>query len=86
MAMRDWVQTVIDHVSAWEGVSADEHRFSGTEFNLGKVEIGHIHSNGMVDIPLTRAIRQGLVAAGDALRISSPGCWGSWRKAKPSAL
>ncbi len=31
---------------------------------MGKVEIGHIHRNGMVDIPFTRSIRAVLVTEG----------------------
>jgi hypothetical protein len=64
--MRDDVQKLIDKVSAWEGIRANPHRFGGVEFNLGKVEIGHVHGNGMVDIPFTRKLREQLVNAGEA--------------------
>lgn len=61
MAVRADVQHIIDTVSAWEGVTANPHRFGGVEFNLGKVEVGHIHNHGMVDIPFTRSIRDRLI-------------------------
>ncbi len=43
-------------------MTANPHRFGGLEFNLGSVEIGHIHSNGMVDIPFNTKIRTQLLA------------------------
>lgn len=64
--MRQDVQRIIDTVSAWEGISAYPHRFGGTEFRLGKVEIGHIHHDGLVDIPFTRSTHAALVAANEA--------------------
>ncbi len=53
-------------IGAWAGISTAAHRFGGVEFRLGNVEIGHIHRNGMVDIPFTRKIRAVLVAEGAA--------------------
>ncbi len=65
--MRESSQRIIDTVSAWEGVEAHPHRFGVVEFNLGKVEIGHVHiESGLVDIPFTRRTREALVSAGDA--------------------
>ena len=56
------MQTFVETVSEWDGVEGHPHRFGGTEFKLGKVEIGHIHhGNGMVDIPFTVKIREELV-------------------------
>jgi hypothetical protein len=60
---------MIDHttlesdIASWDGVQAVPHRFGGTEFQWGNVEIGHIHRGGMTDIPFTRRIREALVAA-----------------------
>jgi hypothetical protein len=66
MQLRNDVKTIVDTVGAWEGIAHESHRFGGVQFNMGKVEIGHIHSNGMVDIPFTRKLREVLVAQGDA--------------------
>src|SRR5262245_60819872 len=63
--MRSDVEQVINEVSAWEDIAPSPHRFGGVEFNLGNVEVGHIHSNGMVDIPFTRKIAEILVAEGE---------------------
>jgi hypothetical protein len=56
-----------DTITAWTGVEASPHRFGGIEFTLGGTEIGHIHSNGMVDIPFNTKIRDQLIAEGKAL-------------------
>ncbi len=53
-------------VSAWPGVSAHPHRFGGTEYRLGRREIGHMHGDWLVDIPFPTRVRNELVAAGRA--------------------
>ena len=50
-------------VTRWPGVTAREHRFGGVEFRYGNREIGHIHGDTLVDIPLPRELRDKLVAA-----------------------
>jgi hypothetical protein len=63
MSLSELVGQFVDTVSQWETVQPEPHRFGGTEFKLGNVEIGHIHrNNGMVDIPFTVKIREVLVA------------------------
>lgn len=64
--MNTLVQQIISAVSAWDGITPEPHRFGGTEFSLGKVEIGHIHHNGMIDIPFTKKLRDALIADGQA--------------------
>lgn len=59
-------EEIINTVSDWEGVSAVPHRFGGTEFRLGKREIGHIHGDYLVDIPFPTRIRDQLVSVGEA--------------------
>jgi hypothetical protein len=58
------VERLIEAVAQLEGVTASTHRFGGIEWRLGKVEIGHVHSNGLVDIPFTIKLRDRLVADG----------------------
>jgi predicted DNA-binding protein (MmcQ/YjbR family) len=48
---------------SWPGVTAQSHRFGGTEYRLGKREIGHIHGDHLVDIPFPKNVRNELVAA-----------------------
>ena len=64
--VHDNLQSIIDEVSSWEGVKSASHRFGGTEFIIGNVEIGHVHSGGLVDIPYTKKIRDALLADNQA--------------------
>jgi predicted DNA-binding protein (MmcQ/YjbR family) len=59
-------QTIERAVTAWQGVSAQPHRFGGREFNLDTREIGHIHGDKLVDIPFPKKVRDELVNAGEA--------------------
>jgi hypothetical protein len=67
MNMPHVLQQIVTSVTAWEGISQAPHRFGGTEFRIGKVEVGHIHRHGMVDIPFTRTIRDQLLKEGRAV-------------------
>ena len=51
-------------VSAWSRVSVHPHRFGGREFLFGAAEVGHVHTNGIVDIPFTRPVHDVLLAEG----------------------
>ena len=61
------MQKIKESVSAWDGVTSRTHRFGGTEFTLGKRELGHVHGNKLVDIPFPKAIRNELVESGKVL-------------------
>lgn len=64
MAVKDAGQTIEQALTAWEGVEAHPHRFGGREFRLGKREIGHVHGDGLVDIPFPVKVRDEVIAAG----------------------
>jgi Luciferase len=53
-------------ITSWPGVTAHPHRFGGTEYRLGKRELGHVHGDGLVDIPFPKKVRDQVVAAGRA--------------------
>src|SRR3990172_4348058 len=53
-------------VLSWPGVEASPHRFGGTEYRIGRREIGHVHGQSLVDVPLPRRVRDELVARGRA--------------------
>ena len=59
-------EQIHDAAMSWPGVTAQPHRFGGTEYRLGKREIGHIHGEQLVDIPFPKSVRNELVAAGSA--------------------
>lgn len=54
-------EQIIQQVTTWPQMTSQSHRFSGIEFNIGKVEIGHIHGDTLLDIPFTRKLRDLLV-------------------------
>jgi hypothetical protein len=62
-AMKASVQ-IHDAATSWPGVTSGPHRFGGTEYRLGKREIGHVHGDYLVDIPFPKKVRNELVAAG----------------------
>jgi len=53
-------------VLTWPGVTAHAHRFGGTEYRLGTREIGHLHGDHLLDVPLPRTVRDRLIAEGRA--------------------
>jgi hypothetical protein len=55
-------QKIHETVLTWPGVTAHPHRFGGTEFRLGKRELGHIHGDHLVDIPFPRKMRDEIIA------------------------
>jgi len=57
------IETII---LSWPGVTTKIHRFGGTQFNLGRHEVGHLHGHGLLDIPFSRTLRDEAVAAGFA--------------------
>jgi hypothetical protein len=61
-------ETIEVAMQALPGVTPSPHRFGGTEYCLGRREIGHVHGDSLVDIPFTKRIREELVAAGRAER------------------
>jgi len=55
-------ERIVNEVSKWSGVAALPHRFGGTEFRLGRREIGHIHGDYQADIAFPMPVRNKLVA------------------------
>jgi hypothetical protein len=51
-------------VSAWPQVTTGPHRFGGSEFRFQRAEIGHLHSDGTLDIPFPLRVRDWLIAEG----------------------
>jgi hypothetical protein len=62
--MRGAQEEIIQAVLSWEGVTSHPHRFGGTEFRLGKRELGHIHGDRLVDIPFPKKVRDQIVTTG----------------------
>ena len=66
MSVRGASKQIVDTLLTWDGIEAHPHRFGGTEFRIGKREIGHIHGDSLVDIPFPKKVRDEIVTAGEA--------------------
>jgi len=66
MTIRGASKQIVDTLLTWNGMEAHPHRFGGTEFRIGRREIGHIHGDVLVDIPFPKKVRDEIVAAGEA--------------------
>jgi hypothetical protein len=53
-------------LEACSGIETQPHRYGGTEYRLGRREIGHVHGDHLVDIPFPKKVRDELVATGRA--------------------
>jgi hypothetical protein len=59
-------ELIKEAVGAWPGVEAVTHRFGGTEYRYGRKEMGHVHGDRLVDMPLPRKLHDELIATGQA--------------------
>ena len=66
MAVLEAKEKIHNAMIKLEGISSGKHRYGGTEYKLGKREIGHIHGNYLVDIPFPTQIRNELIDKGEA--------------------
>jgi len=66
MVVRGAQERIVREVIKLKGVEANPHRFGGTEFRLGRRELGHIHGDYQADIAFPMAVRNQLVAEGKA--------------------
>ncbi len=57
----EWIE---EEVAAWPGVIVTLHKFGGLQFNYGNRELGHIHSNGILDILFPRKTKDELIDKG----------------------
>jgi hypothetical protein len=65
--MTNDILTKVEHeLLGWPGVSTEPGRFASQTFLYGRREIGHVHRNGVADLPFPRAVHDELIAAGRA--------------------
>ncbi len=70
MSVPNAQKRVTEALTSWDGVSTAPHRFGGVEYRLGTREIGHIHGDHLVDIPFPKKVRDEIVNARLAKRIT----------------
>lgn len=59
-------QQIYEEVTQWEEIAHAPHRFGGTEYRVGRREVGHVHGDSLVDIPFPLHVRDELVKSGRA--------------------
>lgn len=58
----DWIDEIEASVLRWEGANTTTHEYGGIQFNIRHKEIGHIHSNGLVDVLLSKTLKSQLLS------------------------
>ncbi len=51
-------------VLSWKGATISIHKYGGMQFNVHKKEIGHLHSNGLLDVLYSRKIKKMMMEEG----------------------
>lgn len=64
ISMSTIIERLREEILSWPYVTAKAHKFGGIEFLLNKREMGHIHNEGLADIPFPMKIRDELVNSG----------------------
>lgn len=57
----DWIDEIEAEVLTWNGTKATIHKYGGLQLNFSGKEIGHIHSNGLLDMLLSRKLKEQLM-------------------------
>lgn len=60
----DWMDEIEAEVLSWKGTTISKHKYGGLQFNYNGKEIGHLHSNGLLDILYSRKIKKKLMEYG----------------------
>lgn len=60
----DWMDLIETEVLTWENTTSVIHKYGGMQFNYRDKEIGHIHSNGLLDMLLSRSLKESLMQQG----------------------
>ncbi|CAN5455786.1 hypothetical protein BH09BAC3_BH09BAC3_15190 [soil metagenome] len=60
----DYLDDIENEVLSWEKTSTQLHKYGGLQFNLDKVEIGHVHGNGLLDILFSKEMKLKFVGEG----------------------
>ena len=66
MATKRAGELIRETVTSWPDVEAHPHRFGGTEYRVGRKEMGHVHGDRLADLPLPRKLHDEVIASGQA--------------------
>jgi hypothetical protein len=58
----NWIDDIEKRsINMADNTTATTHKYGGLQFNYGNKELGHIHSNGLLDMLLNRKLKQQLM-------------------------
>jgi hypothetical protein len=57
-------ERIVSEVSSWAGIEILPHQYGGTEFRVGRRQLGHLHGDRIADLPLRRSRRDELIGQG----------------------
>ncbi|MES2829843.1 MAG: luciferase family protein [Bacteroidota bacterium] len=60
----DWFDDIEQEVLGWPGTHTTNHKYGGLQFNVSDFELGHLHSNGLLDVRYSRKIKEKLLEQG----------------------
>ncbi|MES2590950.1 MAG: luciferase family protein [Bacteroidota bacterium] len=60
----DYIDQIERKVLTWQQTTASSHKSGGVQFNVDGKEIGHIHSNGLLDVFLKLNVAEQLIREG----------------------
>ena len=73
---------IVAEVSSWDQVTTGPGRFGSTRFLVGRRELGHLHGDTVLDLPLPKPVKQELLDGGvvERHRFTPPESgWASFR-------
>lgn len=57
----NYMDDITEKVGGWQNITISTHKYGGTQFNFGDVELGHLHGNGLLDVLLNREVKTELM-------------------------
>lgn len=60
----DTFDSIEEEIRSWKDTTVTLHKYGGLQFNVHKKEIGHLHSNGLLDLLYSRKIKKMLIEEG----------------------
>lgn len=61
-----YTDEIEETVLSWKGTYIQMHEYGGIQFNVNNKEIGHIHSNGLLDVLFKKEVKALLIKEGRA--------------------
>ncbi|WP_129115842.1 luciferase domain-containing protein [Halegenticoccus tardaugens] len=84
MKVQQRLDPIVRRVRAWPGVSVEPRGSTGAEFSLAGTAIGAVRPDaGVIDVPLTRELRDQLLTEGKADRYPGRPDWVTFRVRTP---